>query len=81
MTRGFCWLASSNEQQVPHPLKRRGFGMTCVEWGKEWCWLARGIEERFLGCAGRQLRRSEAEEKASARSGRNDRSGLFVLGG
>src|SRR5580704_290081 len=30
------------------------------------------IEERFLHCASRRVRRSEREEKASARSGRND---------
>ena len=35
-------------------------------------WLARGSEERFLHFASRLLRRSEGEEKASARSGRND---------
>jgi hypothetical protein len=34
------------------------------------------IEERFLHCASRRVRRSERKEKASARSGRNDRSGL-----
>ena len=40
---------------------------------------SRRFEERFLHCASRQLRRSEAEEKASARSGRNDRFGWCGL--
>ena len=31
------------------------------------------IEERFLRYASRRVRRSEREEKASARSGRNDK--------
>ena len=30
------------------------------------------IEERFLHCTSRRVRRSEREEKASARFGRND---------
>jgi len=49
-------------------LKRQSQTIFLVDYGE--------IEERFLHCASRQLRRSEAEEKASARSGRNDRSGL-----
>ncbi len=40
--------------------------------------LPRQIEERFLHCASQQLHRSEAEEKASARFGRNDTSGRTV---
>jgi hypothetical protein len=34
--------------------------------------LVVAIEERFLHCASRQLRRSEVEEEASAYFGRND---------
>ena len=37
--------------------------------------MAAEIEETFLHCASRRVRGSEREEKASARSGRND---MFV---
>jgi hypothetical protein len=36
------------------------------------------IEERFLRCEGRLLRRSEGGEKASVHFGRNDRAGWTV---
>jgi hypothetical protein len=42
-------------------------------------WLAREIEERFLRCVDRLLRRSEGGEKASAHFGRNDPSGWAVV--
>jgi hypothetical protein len=41
-------------------------------------WLTRSIEERFLHFTARLLRRSEREEKASRRCGRNDRFGRLA---
>ena len=37
------------------------------------------IEERFLHCASRRVRRSEHEEKAPARSGRNDSFEFWLM--
>jgi hypothetical protein len=63
------------------PLSDEIITLQKLNWGtpEESARLARGIEERFLHGASRLVRRSEREDKASARSGRNDT--LWVEGG
>jgi hypothetical protein len=63
-----------DQMEVPPSNNEGGPGLELVRGGR----LARQIEERFLHCASRQLRRSEAEEEASARFGRNDTFGRLV---